>query len=384
MAKSNYILSKSTFVKGNQCTKALYLNRFHKELKDKISDTQEAIFAQGANVGLLAQKLFPGGIDLSPEDYTKFDQAVEQTKVALLKGNKTLYEPAFVFDEVLCALDILSKVNGKWSAFEVKSSTSVSDTYILDSALQYYVITNSGIKIDDIFIVYINNQYIKNGELDLNKLFIKESILEQVLELQSFIPTKIKELKTVLNQNKIPKVEIGEHCGNPYPCDFAGHCWKHIPENSVFDIANLRAAKKFELYQKDVVEVKDIPRSFPLNDKQWQQVESHLNDTTVIAKDEIKYFIEQLNFPLRFLDFETFQLCIPVFDNSRPYQQIVSQYSLHTLSSKKGKLQHAEFLAEANGKDPRIGFVESLIRDCGNKGLHQCKVVIVLKKYYQH
>ena len=59
-----------------------------------------------------------------------------------------------------------------WKAYEVKSSTKVSDTYIKDASIQYYTITNSGIYLKDISIVYINNQYIKNGEIDINELFV--------------------------------------------------------------------------------------------------------------------------------------------------------------------------------------------------------------------
>jgi hypothetical protein len=312
MANQNYILSKSTFVKGNQCTKALYLNRFHKELKEEISDSQEAVYAQGTNVGLLAQELFPGGIDLSPEDYTQFGKAVEETKKVLANGETALYEPAFIFDEVLCALDIMVKDKTGWKGYEVKSSTEIKPTFILDSALQYYIITNSGIKLTDFSIVYINNQYEKKGKLDFNQLFNKESILEQILELQPFIKEKIKELKSVLKKKEIPVVDIGEHCSNPYPCDFAGHCWKHVPEYSVFDIANLRSNKKYELYNKGITELKKIPDSFPLSDKQWQQISCEIKNKTVIEKKEIKSFLKELKYPLGFLDFETFQprLCI--------------------------------------------------------------------------
>jgi hypothetical protein len=238
-----FILSKSTFVKGNQCIKALYLNRFHKNLRDEMDESQEAIFTRGTNVGLLAQQLFPGGVDMSPEDYTQFPKSAVQTKAEIEKGTKTIYEAAFIYDEVLAALDILAKDESGWKAYEVKSSTGVTDTYILDAALQYYLISNSGIKLKDFFIVHINNQYEKNGALDVNQLFTKQSILQEVLELQEFIPQKIKELKAVLKGKQTPKMDIGPHCSNPYGCDFMGHCWKHIPEYSVLILPIYEAIK---------------------------------------------------------------------------------------------------------------------------------------------
>ena len=62
-------LSKSTFIKGVQCEKALYLHKFHPDLSDEITEQQKAIFQTGTNVGILAQELFPGGVDAGPKDY---------------------------------------------------------------------------------------------------------------------------------------------------------------------------------------------------------------------------------------------------------------------------------------------------------------------------
>ena len=365
------MLSKSSFIKGSQCQKYLYLNTFHKELKDKLSNSQQAIFLQGNKVGELAQGLFPNGINLKPEVYSDVDKSVNKTKDALSDNNTVFYEPAFIYDEVFCAVDILVKESksNSYIGYEVKSSTEIKSTYILDAAIQYYLLTNSGIKLNDFFIVYINNEYVKQGELDINQLFIKKSVLEQILGLQLLIPAKIKELKAVLDTKDIPNIDIGVHCSNPNDCEFIGHCWKNIPDYSLFDIAQLRANKKFELYNRGIIELKQIPKSFTLNDKQWQQVDCELNKKTIIDRKSIKTFIEQIEFPIRFLDFETFQNAIPIYDNSRAYQQMASQYSLHTLISKDNNaLEHSDFLAKTNGLDPRIDFIHHLINDCGNVG----------------
>ena len=59
--KISTYLSKSLFIRGLQCHKSLYLHKYHPELKDEISEEQEAKFQTGINVGIYAQKLFPGG-----------------------------------------------------------------------------------------------------------------------------------------------------------------------------------------------------------------------------------------------------------------------------------------------------------------------------------
>lgn len=104
-----HVLSKSTFIKGMQCHKALYLYKFHKELREEISSQQEAIFSQGTKVGELARQLFPGGVDCTPKSYFNFQEAVILTKNEIEKGTKIIYEAAFQFNGVLAVLDILVK-----------------------------------------------------------------------------------------------------------------------------------------------------------------------------------------------------------------------------------------------------------------------------------
>jgi len=87
----------------------------------------------------------------------------------------------------------------------------------------------------------------------------------------------------------------------------------------------------------------------------------------VINKEAIANFLSDLNYPLFFMDFETFQPAIPLFDNSKPYQQIPFQYSIHIKEKNDGELKHFEFLAEP-GEDTRVKFIEGLLKDIERKG----------------
>ena len=192
-----HILSKSTFMRGCQCQKSLYLYKYNPELKDEISASQQAIFDTGHNIGVLAQGLFPNGVNAEPLTPFEYQKSVLETAEYIKQSKQIIYEAAFqTKDGVLSAIDILVKENGNWKAFEVKSSTSVSDTYKLDAALQYYVISNSGIELEDISIVHINNEYERIGELEINQLFKIESVIEEVKGLQGFVKNKISELNS--------------------------------------------------------------------------------------------------------------------------------------------------------------------------------------------
>ena len=364
-----YALSKSTFIRGLQCKKKLYLYKHHYNLKDNISPQSQAIFNQGNKVGILAQDLFPNGADASPSSHFKIQESVVKTKEFIENGETIIYEATFQFNGVLVALDVLVKQKDGWKAYEVKSSTKVSDTYIKDAAIQYYTIINCGINLKDISIVHINKQYIKDGDINIQKLFTIESVSNRIQEILPEIPKQIEEFKKVLLNKSVPDIGIGEHCSKPYNCDFKEHCWKHIPEYSIFDISGLRNPKKFKLYENGVINFEQIDlQSSHLNPNQLLQVTSELENKSFIDKPKIKDFIEDLSYPLYFLDFETMRTAVPIFNNSRPYQQLVFQYSLHILNV-DNQITHHEYLAEANPNiDPRKNFTKRLIKECGNTG----------------
>jgi hypothetical protein len=362
------ILSKSSFLRGSQCRKALYLNSKHPELRDPLSPMQKAIFAQGTEVGKLAQRLFPGGIDAGiyvPENYQK---SIGMTSRLISEGADVIYEAGFETDSVLCFVDILVRDGDGWKAYEVKSSTNLKPINLLDAAFQYHVMTSCGLKVNDISLVVLNTSYHRVGELDVIPLFKTEPVTAPVLKLLPRIRKDIASFLATLESSVVPDIDIGPHCTDPYDCDFRGHCWKHVPEYSIFDISRLSGEKKWELYKMGILKFEDIPPGFRLNDAQWQQVKAELKNEQHIDRDAISDFVDNLHYPLYFLDFESFQPAIPLFDHSRPYQQIVIQYSLHIQESPDAELQHRSFLAEADGSDPRGPFIRSLVHDIGTEG----------------
>lgn len=226
--------------------KSLYLNKKRPFLRDKLSPEKLAKFKRGSRLGVLAQQLFPGGIDLTPHSPSQYQKRVLETTEIIRQGkHDTLYEAVFQFDQLLIMLDVLHRKNGEWYGYEVKSSLRVSDTYLLDAAFQYYVITNSGLKLKDIFLVYVNKDYTFEGDIKLDDIFIFESVLEKVAELQDYIKEKVMDEKATLQLDRSPDIKAGSHCLAPYPCDFIGHCWKHAADRSIIESYNPSSNEEF-------------------------------------------------------------------------------------------------------------------------------------------
>ena len=204
--------------------------------------------------------------------------------------------------------------------------------------------------------------------MNVTELFTIKSVYNQVLEFLPRIQNEVRRLKSVIESLEIPQKDIGPHCSVPYDCDFKGTCWKHIPDYSVFNISILNKSKKFDLYHQGVITLDQIDlNNTSFNSNQILQVQSEVDGTTHIDKDQIRNFTNELSYPLYFLDFETMGPAVPKYNGSRPYQQLVFQYSLHIQETSNSEVIHKEYLADPT-EDPRIGFIDQLIQDCGTSG----------------
>jgi hypothetical protein len=313
---------------GLQCHKRFYLNRFHKNLANPEEEQAQAIFQTGTDVGLLAQNLFPGGINAQGEDEWHGEASVKRT-TEYLQTHSIIYEAAFLFNGVICAVDILVRKGNAFYAYEVKSTNSVKEQHIEDAALQYYVLSNCGLNLHDFSILHFNNEYVRVGEINIAQLFTAASVLESIEAKQAFIPKNIADFKKLIYLKNIPEVEMGPHCNKPYACNFSNYC------------QSLLAVE--------------------------EQDEIELDQTIVVNQESWTHFKQDFKYPLFFFDFETVMYAVPEFNFSRPYQQIPFQYSLHILFEPHSKLKHNSYLG--NGlADPRPDLIEQMIRDLGNTG----------------
>ena len=351
-------LSKSKYCNAFQCLKMLWLEENKPEEKEQLNN--DSILENGTEVGTLAKSLFGDFIDIEFKD---LKEMIEDTK-QVINNNKVcnITEASFSYHNNFCSVDILKKNHNKFEIYEVKSSTSIKDIYYEDASYQYYVLTKLGYHVTKVSIVYLNSHYIRKGKLDLQKLFLVEDITEIAKNKLKQVELKIKEINTYMEQKEEPKDCVDNHCFDPYDCPFFHYCTKHLETPNVFHIVGLSSKKQIELYKNHKTSFKDLLKE-DLNDKYKEQIEFEINN----VKDKIntlaiKEFLNTLSYPLYFLDFETYQQVIPLYDNISPYQKIPFQYSLHYIENSVRDIKHLEFLAEPD-KDPRRAIAEALVRD---------------------
>ncbi len=355
-----YHLSKSRYCAALQCPKIIWLKENMPDVIDQ-SAVNESVMETGLEVGDLAMGLFG---DYTEVPFGNLGVMIEQTKKLIDDGTKIIAEASFGIDNLFCSVDILKNMgNMAVELYEVKSSSSVHDIYYHDTAFQCYVLSRLGYKVERCAVVHIDSTYKRNGELDIHKLFKVEDITGAVQSLQEDVSNNIENIRKYMEQVDEPCEKIGKQCFSPYSCPFLGYCTKDLPTPNVFDIAGARTSKKLKCFDKGIVSFEALVENGELNQAQRLQVEHELATLEPhIEVDNIKDFMKDLYYPLYFLDFESFQPAIPLFDKSHPYQQIVFQYSLHYIETEGGELKHKEFLAYP-GEDPRRALAEQLCKD---------------------
>lgn len=366
-------LSKSQYVRGRQCAKSLWLYRHRKDIKDPVDPFLQSIFHSGTEFGKLAMKRFGPGV-LIEADHAHPEKALAETAAAIAAGATVLFEAAVLHDGVLIRADVLERVGppsagNLWALREVKSGTKVEDVHLLDVAIQRHVLAGAGFKLAEVSLVHANPAYVRDGALDLNRLFQVVDVLKESDDALAEVPGHLVLMKKMADGPEAPPKGIGSHCEKPYKCDFYGHCWAGVPEYSVFDIPYAKMEKKLELYNRGVQRVDQVnPDLAGITDKRSvRAIEVARLGKPVVDKKAIGAFLDQLAYPLAHLDFETDNPVVPPYDGLRPYSQMPFQASVRVQEERGGPLTEYGFLGDGRG-DPRIDLALFLMKHVPDTG----------------
>src|ERR1017187_7795644 len=214
MSRTLYI-SKSKFLWGRQCPKLLWTAYNAKHLIPETDASKQAAFDQGHDVGALAKKLFPDGIEIDT-DPADFDGAIQLTQKSL-SLRRPVFEATLSANGGYARADILNPVgNNEWDLIEVKSTTRLKDVHVPDLAFQAWVFTEAGIKIRRCFLCHINNEFVRHGEVEPKEFFTLRDVTAEVAEYSREIEERVGEMGKTIRLVKCPDIQIGKQCDSPY------------------------------------------------------------------------------------------------------------------------------------------------------------------------
>jgi hypothetical protein len=359
-------LTKTRYVNGLVCSKWLWLEFNAPDKLPKPSESDQYRFDQGRQIGEYARQLFPGGILLEVGGSVETDRRSR----ALLEGRTPIFEAGFIHPGGACyaRADVLIPVGkDRWDVVEVKSGGSVKEEYLHDVAFQRYCYTGAGLNIRKCFLLLINTKYERSAVVDPAQLFQEEDVTNAVNLIEPTVQPSVEALLGVARSRLCPEFGRGERFHeDEYGVHSDDNIWKEHPAADITDLCG-GGKKILQLLESGVFRIRDIPQSVALTGRQRVQHAAHMAGRTHVDRKRISSYIGGLTYPLHFLDFETIYPAIPLFDGTRPFQQIPFQFSVHVVKAPGQKPRHHSFLS-LGPKDPRQKLLKSLRRTIGLEG----------------
>ena len=353
-------LSKSRIISHRQCAKRLWLQINRPDLLE--DSANQSVFAVGNTVGTLAREMIPDGVLIDANDLR---EALRQTRKTLAaKPRRVLFEATAQHDGVLVQADVLAPLSRGWHLIEVKSSSTLKDYHVEDVAIQSWVLRQAGLPLAAESIAVVDTAFVYPGQEQYAGLLRQEEITREVAELRGEVPQWVAAARKTLTSKRMPRIEPGPQCGDPFPCPFTGHC---IPPTEGYPVdilpngRNLPAQLRAEGY-RDLRDVPKVRLSHPRHLQVWKASRTG----KAVIDPVLPQTLRALGYPRTYMDFESLNPAVPIWPGTRPYQQIVFQWSCHR-QTRDGRVTHHEFLAEGQ-QDPRHDFVVTLLDAVGRTG----------------
>ncbi len=366
MNKNNYILTKTKITSGIQCEKKLWYD-FH----EPKNTNDNFIFHIGNRFGKVIRDNYGKGLDLSNIKDTKI--ALRETNKAILSmDTNIIYEAAFLYLDTLIRIDVLIREKDCWQLLEAKSSTKLKDEHIPDIAIQSFIVKSCGINLTKIKLIHINPDFIYKGDENYKNLIKEIDVTEAVCLREEGVLNHINNFRKFGQKNfSCPKVEIGDHCKKPHDCDYQDRCKFLKPKSDKVSYEILpNKPKKLVKYciENKIKTLEDVPTG-KLSDKHRIIQTAHKNNKEWI-NGELKAELNKYNWPFYFIDFETINQGVPIINDTKPYDQLPFQWSVHKWDAPDDelKLSDSKSFLDFDSQDIELKFIESLLSETGDKG----------------
>ena len=359
--------SKSSYTKGLQCPKILWMDAHMRDRFDK-SLVDLSRMKAGTDAGDLAMAYFGDFVEVKMN--FRFDDMAERTARLLEEAAEiadrggrpfSVCEATFVADGMVCMADIV-RARGDMAVdlVEVKSSTKVKDYHLHDIAYQMSVIERCGYDVATASIMHIDPDYVLDGDLDLKGLFTVEDVTERARELAAKVAEGVGGLLAYSSLESEPEMPPGPHCNSPHPCGYQTWCWRHLQDGGVLSLSGLGRSRALKPLTEGCRSFGDALSKMKLTGIQRAQATAETGGGDTVDRVRLSEFLEGVTYPVFHLDFETVQPVVPRYQGTRPFQQIPTQFSIHRVDSPGADPVHAEFLADHDG-DPRRDLAEALV-----------------------
>lgn len=383
----NKLLNSSIYFDFFKCKKNAWLKCFR---FDKVRNFLEKSLTEKSNtnetieVHSQAKKLFSENLIIEDIEYA-FTNMIE----GCVQGTTVLFKASFVHESFRITPHFLEYDEELkcWYLYEISTKTKLDDKdkqqdkakIVEKLALQTNILKKFGLHLGNRSIIYVNSDYILGDSFDALQFFKVMQVGDAADAIEDEVNDNMQSLRSEL-------IEINEtllcNCiyeGRSSHCETFSYTHSYVPSYSVHDIAYVGRSKKklASLVDGGIFKLDDIPDNFELSNPQKNQVSAYKSKEPYIDHVAIQQELNRLEYPIYFLDYETYAPVIPLYQGFRPHEKIPFQFSLHWIDQ-HGQLFHDEYLHEFQS-DPSLDIIKKLKQNIGNKGS-----IVVWHKTFEH
>ena len=362
-------ISKSDYMMFLRHPAWLWLKKNDPKKLPPVDASTQAIFDAGHLFETYAEQQFPAGVNLGFNNYKEYLSLPERTTKALDDGAKTIFQGRFEYNQLTFICDVIQVVGDKAvDLIEIKSSTKAKIDHEFDLAFQMVVLEGCGYTVRNIYVVHVNSNYVRDGTIDPFAITETTEITDKVKAKRDITKKHIEKVIKVAESSTCPDLSPA-HARLGSFTEWLGiyRSLTKVEPESIYDLCSVGAENVGKLEELNITKLIDIPKDFKLNPKQKLQLKATTQNKPIIDQIKIKEFLNELVFPLYFLDYETMASVIPYFDGMKPYKQYPFQYSLHILDSPGAELRHMEYLHKDNSNTSEE-LSKTLTSQIGNSG----------------
>lgn len=356
--------TRTRYEAGRQCHLRLW-HDLHAPHLATGEDRARPSAVTAAEVRRRARDRFPGGKWAGGET----GEAVAKTGSLAAAGVPAIFGAAFECDGVVARADVLERLReGGWRLVRVKAAKKIKDRDVKALAFDLWAARQAGFEVRDAGLLVLNGRYRYDGvRLDPGELFRYHTRVEEAEELLPEIAGAVRVMRAVMSAEEAPVIAPGVHCRVPFPCPYFAHCTRDIPSpaHGIDELPNLRARRREALEDLGIEEIADIPPDFDLTDRQRTVRQSVVEGRAVVHGD-LGRRLDELEPPVRYLDFETYMPPIPRFAGTAPFEVLPFLFSVHT-EEPEAAPRHEDYLHEGSD-DPRPELTRRLLEALGDSG----------------
>ncbi len=377
-------ITKSTYLKGRQCAKRLWLaSRKIAEPELESEDVWEERQLEGAEVERFAERLFPDGVSIEEagSDSPNWNVRMRRTKDAL-NDNAPIFQAHLQSGDLFAAVDILEPKDGGWFLWEVKASTYRDSewAHVIDWDLGFQVnaARARGLTIVGAGVLMLNRDFVRGpGSIKAEELIVRVDRTEVVESLLPMVAGELQVMRKALALPTVPLEVPGSRCKGgrtrkdgrrASACghiDEAGECGRLLPPYWAGRLPRLTGAKETFVSGIPNLPIEQLDPDDPVHKwtphQSWV-IEAVQSGEPYIDKPALEDALAHIEWPVAYIDFEFDPgVAVPRFEGCRPYDRIPFQWALVVQKTPGAPLEEPQAFLHLDETDPSRAFAESLL-----------------------